>query len=133
MKAAIASMLLVGATWLGGCGGGGGGSGNGGSGSCTPRSTASVAINASGFTPKAVCVLPGGSVTFMNADTVAHDIESGTTCASLNLGSIGAGQSVAATFPTAEVCPFMDVAHSSDPAFQGTVAVSSGMTTGPGY
>ncbi len=133
MKAAIASMLLVGATWLGGCGGGGGGSGNGGSGSCTPRSTASVAINASGFTPKAVCVLPGGSVTFMNADTVAHDIESGATCASLNLGPIAAGKSAVASFQTAETCSFVDAAHSADPAFQGTVAVSSGTTTGPGY
>ncbi len=132
MKAAIASMLLVAGAWLGGCGGGGG-SGNGGSGSCTPQSSASVTVNASGFTPKAVCVLPGGSVTFTNADTVPHDIESGTTCTSLNLGPIAAGQHAMASFTTAEVCTFQDAAHASDPAFQGTVAVSSAMTTGPGY
>ncbi len=131
MKAAMGSMLLVAAAaWLGGCGGGG--SGNG-SGSCNPGPTASVTINASGFTPKAVCVVPTGQVTFMNADTVAHDIESGATCASLNLGPIAAGKSAVASFQTAETCSFVDAAHSADPAFQGTVAVSSGTTTGPGY
>ena len=100
---------------------------------CTPAATAQVTVSSTGFEPTAVCVLPGGTVTFNNADTVAHDIESGTTCTALNLGSIPAGMSVGATLPTAAVCTFFDAAHSTNPAFEGTVAVTSSMTIGPGY
>jgi plastocyanin len=125
------SMVLA-AALLAGCGGGSTSDG-GGTGSCEPGQTALVTIAATGFTPRAVCVLPGGAVTFANGDTVAHDVESGMTCQALNLGPIAAGQSRTATFPTAATCPFFDAAHSSDPAFQGTVAVSSAPTTGPGY
>ena len=131
MKAALCSAMMMAAAFLGGCGGSS--SGGGGSGSCTPGSTASITIGAGGFSPKAVCVVPGGSVTFRNGDTVAHDIESGVTCTELNLGSIAAGQNKTATFATSQTCPFFDAAHSNDAAFQGTVAVSSAPTTGPGY
>jgi plastocyanin len=92
-----------------------------------------MTIGSGGFSPRAVCVLPGGSVTIANGDTVAHDIESGLTCTELNLGPIEAGKSKTASFSTAQTCTFFDAAHSTDAAFQGTVAVSSGMTTGPGY
>ena len=125
------SFLLAAAALLAACGGGT--SDGGGSGNCTPGQAALVTVAAGGFTPRAVCVVPGGSVTFANGDTVAHDIESGTTCPALNLGPIAAGQSMTATLPTAATCPFFDAAHSNDPAFQGTVAVSSAPTTGPGY
>jgi plastocyanin len=132
MKAAVCSTLLVAAVvMLGGCGGGG--SSTSGSGTCTPGRTASVAVSATGFSPVAVCITPDGSVTFTNGDTVAHDIESGVTCTALNLGEIPAGQSKTATFPTETTCPFFDAAHSTDTAFQGTVAVSTNPTTGPGY
>lgn len=126
------SMVLAAAALLAACGGGGT-SGGGGSGSCTPEQTALVTITAGGFAPKAVCLLPGGAVTFANGDSVAHDIESGMTCQALNLGPIAAGQSRSVTLPTAATCPFFDAARSNDPAFQGTVAVSSAPTTGPGY
>jgi hypothetical protein len=133
MKAALASIVFAAGALLGGCGGGGGSSSSSGTGSCTPGPTAAFTISSTGLTPRAVCVLPGGSVTFTNSDTVPHDIESGTTCTELNLGPIPAGQSKVVTFPTTQTCTFFEAAHSTNPAFQGTVAVSSGMTTGPGY
>jgi hypothetical protein len=51
----------------------------------------------------------------------------------LDIGTLAAGQSKPVTFPTTETCTITDAAHATDPAFQATVAVSSGMTTGPGY
>lgn len=131
MKAALGWTALAAAAVLGGCGGG---SDDGGTGACTPGQTASLTVASSGFSPRAVCVLPGGSVTLQNTDSVPHDVESGPTCTQLNLGAVGAGQSVTtATFPTAQTCTFFDAAHSNDPAFQGTVAVTAGTVTGPGY
>jgi len=112
---------------------GGGSSSSSSSGSCTPGPTATITITAGGFTPRAVCVLPSGTVNFTNSDTATHDIESGTTCTQLNLGPIPAGQTKTVTFPTTEICTFFEAAQSSNAAFQGTVAVSSAPTTGPGY
>ncbi len=128
MKAAIGGVVL--AAVLGGCGGGGS---SGGGGTCTPRTTATVTVGAGGFTPKAVCVLPTGTVTFTNSDTVAHDIESGMSCTQLNLGSIPAGGTRNVSFPSTETCSFFDAAHSTDAAFQGVVAVSTSTTGGAGY
>ncbi len=127
-------VTLIGAALLGACGGGS--SSKQGGGSCTPGQSASVGIGASGFTPVAVCVLPAGTVTFTNHDSAAHDVEASSTasaCTGLNLGSIAAGQAATASFPTAAVCTFHDAAHASDMAFQGTVAVTTGQATGPGY
>lgn len=131
MKKTLCWTTLAAAALLSGCGGGS--SGSSPAGSCTPSQTAGVNVAASGFSPKAVCILPGGAVTFTNGDTVAHDLESGMTCTQLNLGAIAAGQSRTVSFPTSETCPFFDAAHSNESAFQGTVAVSSAPTTGPGY
>jgi plastocyanin len=135
MKAVFVWAAAFAAAVLGGCGGGGGSSG-GGSGTCNPGQTATVTVGASGFSPKAVCVVPTGTVTFHNSDSSSHDIESAsaTTCTELNLGSIDAGQSKTTTaFPTTQTCSFVDANHSADAAFQGTVAVSNAPTTGPGY
>ena len=131
MRAVLCSTVLAAAVLLGGCGGGSSSSST--SGTCSPGSIASMTISSTGFTPRAVCVLPGGAVTFMNSDTAAHVLVTGATCSSLNLGTLAAGQSKSVTFPTAQTCTLFDAAHSTDAAFQGTVAVSSGTTTGPGY
>jgi plastocyanin len=72
-------------------------------------------------------------VTFTNNDTASHDIESTGTCTALNLGTIAAGQSGTAMFPTTTTCTYQDATHAGNAAFQGTVAVSSAPTTGPGY
>lgn len=129
-----ASSWILGAAALGVAACGSDSSGTGGTGgTCTPTGAASITITSAGVAPKAVCVLPGGTVTFVNDDAVAHDIESGTACPDLNLGSIPAGQSRAATLAAAEVCSFHDAATPTNTAFQGTVAVSSAPATGPGY
>jgi hypothetical protein len=111
---------------------GGGGSSGGSGGSCTPGSTASMTLTSSGVSPKAVCVLPGGTVTFTNNDAAAHDIE-GSGCTELNLGPIAPAASKSATFPTSETCTFHDAGSPSNAAFQGTVAVTSAPASGPGY
>ncbi len=98
-----------------------------------PASSAAIRITASGVTPTAVCVLPGGSVAFTNDDMVQHDIESGTGCPALNLGVIAPAQSKSATFPSAMTCPFHDAGSPTNAAFQGTVAVTSAPVSGPGY
>ncbi|BDG05126.1 cupredoxin domain-containing protein [Anaeromyxobacter oryzae] len=131
MRAAIEWTVVVAAAALvGGCGGSS--ASTGGSGGCTPTQPASVAIDASGFTPKILCVPAGGTVTFTNGDSASHDIESGMTCQGLNLGTIAAGQSKTVAFPGAATCPFFDAAHSSDAAFQGTVTVTPTPSTGGG-
>ncbi|MFT3916691.1 MAG: hypothetical protein QM704_22205 [Anaeromyxobacteraceae bacterium] len=130
MSAKLVSSLALTVT-LAACGGSS--SESGAPGGCTPGTSASIAISASGVSPKAVCVKPGGTVTFTNNDTAAHDIESGATCTALNLGAIAAAGTATATFPTAQTCTFHDQGDPSNTAFQGTVAVSSGQVTGPGY
>jgi len=134
MKAGARSILMAAAVVFGGCGGGS--SSTSGSGSCSPGQSAAISIASTGVSPKAVCVLPGGTVTFTNHDSVAHDVEqSGSVpaCTGLNLGAIAAGQPGTAMFPTAATCQFLDATRSSDTAFQGTVAVTTAPATGPGY
>ncbi|MFO0583531.1 MAG: hypothetical protein U0229_14765 [Anaeromyxobacter sp.] len=130
MSAKRLSSLVV-AVALSACGGSS--SDTGGAGGCTPGASASITISSTGVSPKAVCVKPGGTVKFTNDDTAAHDIESGATCTALNLGAIVAAGSATATFPTAQTCAFHDQGDPTNTAFQGTVAVSSGQVTGPGY
>jgi plastocyanin len=98
-----------------------------------PGPSAAITITSAGVAPKAVCVLPGGTVTFTNSDTVQHDIQSGTTCTELNLGVIAPAGSKSATLPTAAICPFHDAGAPSNTALQGTVAVTTAPATGPGY
>jgi plastocyanin len=134
MKVGACSILVAAAVVSGGCGGGS--SSKQGSGSCTPGQSAAMSISSTGVTPQAVCVLPGGTVTITNHDSVAHDIEASTStaeCTGLNLGSIAAGQAATAMFPAAVTCPLHDAAHPSDAAFQGNVYVTTAPATGPGY
>lgn len=133
MRANVRWIVVAMGAALGGCGGAYGSSGSSSAGRCTPTQTADVEVTSGGFSPRAVCVVPTGSVTITNGDAVDHDIESGMTCAQLNLGPIPAGEARTATFPTTQTCAFFDAAHSDEAAFQGTVAVSSAPTTGPGY
>lgn len=133
MKAGVFSTLIA-AALLGACGGGS--SSKQGNGTCTPGQSATMSITSAGVSPQAVCVLPGGTVTINNHDTVAHDIEAstaGTACAALNLGSIAASQAATAMLATAATCTFHDAGRASDAAFQGNVYVTSAPATGPGY
>jgi plastocyanin len=123
-------LLVVAAVTLAACGGSDSGSG---AGTCTPSSSATVTINAGGLSPQAVCVRPGGSVTFVNADTQPHDIESTGGCPELNLGVIAPAGRKVARFDTAQTCTFHDAANPANASFQGTVAVSEAQVEGPGY
>ncbi len=117
---------------LSGCGGDGGGTGGTG-GTCTPGTAATVTLSSTGASPKAVCVVPAGRVTFNNTDTVAHGVEFDAACGVAAVPSIAAGATGSATFPTAKVCSFHDTAAPTNVAFQGTVAVSDIVVGGPGY
>jgi hypothetical protein len=124
----MAGLAVVG---LAACGGSDGGGTTGGS--CTPTLAGNVSITAAGVAPKALCVLPTGTVTFTNNDTVQHDIEADVGCTPLNLGVIAPASSKAATFPSAATCAYHDALNATNAAFQGTVAVSPAPVTGPGY
>jgi hypothetical protein len=115
---------------LAGCGGG---EEAGGGGRCTPGPSAAFTLMSSGVSPAAVCVLPNGSVTFTNGDSVAHDIQSSGVCSELDLGAIAPGASKSATFAAVGVCTFRDAGAPSDTRFQGTVAVTTVQAEGPGY
>jgi plastocyanin len=115
------------------CGGGGGG-GGGGSGTCTPVVERTMTISATGVSPTAVCVLPGGRVTFTNNDTVAHDVQGDASCSALNLGTIAPTTSKVATLPAVQTCTFHDTGtFATNVAFQGTVAVATAVVSGAGY
>lgn len=132
MKPKRASGLLaLAVAFLGACGGSD--SPGSGTGRCTPTAAATVTLTSAGVTPKAVCVLPGGTVTFVNNDAVAHDIQSDGGCPEVSVGSIAPTTNKVATFPAAQTCTFHDAVNPAATAFQGTVAVSSAPTEGPGY
>jgi len=111
----------------------GGSSGGGGSATCTPSGTAAIAITAKGTSPQNACVTPGGTVTFTNNDTTAHQIEFGAADCPANLASIPAGGQVSPVFPTQANCLYHDALNASNTAFQGTVAVSNATVSGGGY
>ena len=105
--------------------GGGGGSGIGGAGS----SEATITITSAGVLPNSVTISSGNWVTFVNSDTVTHDIESDpypthTDCPGLNIGILTPGQrrdSVALT--DIRTCGYHDHLRPTLPVFQGTVRV----------
>ena len=113
------------------CGGGGGG----GAESCSPGPSASLSITATGLSPMNVCVAPGGTVTFTNSDTATtHDVEFESAGCPRNPGDIAPGGGrVNVTFPTEGNCSFYDGKNASNPAFRGTVAVTSIVVSGGGY
>ena len=133
MRMASCFALGVTAAALAACGGGGGG--GGGAASCTPNTMASMTITAAGVTPINACVLPAGTVSFKNNDTVAHhivfDVGGCPTLAQIDPGATGS-----AVFPpvTSQLnCSFHDGAAPTNTAFQGTVAVTLATVSGGGY
>ncbi len=119
--------LFAGAAVLGACGGssspGGGGT------SCAAAVTVSIA--GTGVSPKTICVVPTGSVTFTNGDTVAHNMAiTGTSCPA-GPGLLASGASGRSTFPTATVCQFDDALAPTNMSFQGSIAVNAAPP--PGY
>ena len=109
-----------------------GGSSSGGN-SCTPGSSATITITATGMSPQNACIQPGGSVTFTNSDSVQHDVEfEGSGCPT-SPGGIQAGASKSTVFPNSQNCGYSDATKAGVAAFTGTIAVSTQTQTGGGY
>lgn len=125
--------LCSAAVLLGACGGSMNNSGGGTT--CNPGGTAAITIKSTGMSPMNVCVLPSGTLTFTNSDTVPHDMVSDATCPELNTGPIAPSGGIAmVTFTnTSKICSFKDSLNPSNTAFQGFVNVTTAPVGGPGY
>jgi plastocyanin len=100
-------------------GGGGGGSTN----------TTTITITSSGVSPRDITVALGSRVTFVNNDTVPHDMDSNphpehTDCPPLNIGFIAPGASgISQNLTTARTCGFHDHNQPSNTNLQGVVRI----------
>jgi plastocyanin len=91
---------------------------------------ATIAITASGLTPRAVSITPGQSVTFTNNDTVAHEIVSTpvptySDCPPINLvGRLEPGQSKqTGALSATGSCGFLDLLRSGDNRWRGAITI----------
>ncbi len=95
-----------------------------------PVGTTTITITTSGVSPKAILVSRGAQVTFINNDTVPHDMSSDphpdhTDCPAINqAGFLLPGQSrQTGNLTTPRVCGFHDHEHETVVALQGTITV----------
>jgi len=111
---AVVALSVVVAVTLSACasGGSGGSSSGGGTGS----TAVTVSMKNVAFSPSDVTVAVGGTVTFVNDDTVAHDVVGD----SWDSGQLAPGASFAQTFPTAGTFAFHCSIH---PSMTGSVTV----------
>ncbi len=96
--AVVATAVLTTVAWSCGGGGDGGGNPNPGGPSNPLPSTATVTISSTGTTTSGAGVAIGGTVTFVNNDSVAHEMSSNphpvhTDCPALNIGTLQPQQS----------------------------------------
>ncbi len=89
-----------------------------------------ITITASGVSPKALTVPRGTQVTFVNNDTVSHEMASNphpvhTDCPDINtVGFLSPGQSkMTANLNTPRTCGYHDHNRSSDSSLQGTITI----------
>jgi len=125
----IALALAVAGALVVACGGSGGGGGQ----TCTPTSSFTITITSTGMSPQNACVLPNGTVTFSNSDTVQHDIEFAGSGCPQSPGGIQPGSSAPVQFTTVQNCGYSDNSKQGVAAFTGTIAVSNETQTGGGY
>jgi plastocyanin len=104
-----------------GTGGGGGGG--------TGVSAATITITASGVSPSSVTIASGNRVTFVNNDTVVHEMASDphpihTDCPGLNIGQLGPGATRdSANLTTRRTCGFHDHINPDNASLKGSVTV----------
>jgi plastocyanin len=92
------------------------------SGPAPTNMTATVTIRSTGFEPTFVLLRPGGTLTFDNRDSVAHQVVS-EACSELNVASIGAGRKVSVHMRSVTMtCGYSDQA---DPSLRGSVQLCS--------
>jgi plastocyanin len=96
-------------------------------GAAAGKTTTTVTISKTGYTPTAVSITTGDAVAFKNTDTVAHTVKlsptTGLNCSAAVPLVIAAGQSADCTFPNAGNFKFSDPANNKK-AFRGTITVS---------
>ena len=101
--------------------------GSGGSGGST--NTTTITITSAGASPRDITVAVGSRVTFINNDSVPHDMNSNphpehTDCPALNIGFISAGQQgISQNLTTARVCGFHDHNQPSNTNLQGIIRI----------
>ena len=89
-------------------------------GSSALAGTAGIEITKDGFTPAAVSIQSGDSVTWKNSDTGAHEVVVDKTGCTLSLQP---AQSSACTFPTPGLFTYSDPTQKA-PGFKGTITVA---------
>jgi plastocyanin len=91
------------------------------------KTTKTVTISHTGYTPTAVSITTGDAVLFKNTDTVAHTVQfnstTGVSCSAAVPLAIPAGQSASCTFSNAGRYKFSDPANNKK-AFRGTITVT---------
>lgn len=101
-------------------------------GAAAGKTTTTVTISKTGYTPTAVSITTGDVVVFKNTDTVAHTVSfnatTGVSCSAAVPLVIAAGQSASCTFSTAGKFRFSDPA-SNKKAFRGTITVSPSLVS----
>ncbi len=91
--------------------------------------TVTITITAAGVDPKNVTVARGGTVVFMNADSVAHFPASNphpvhTDCPDINVGSLAPGQSgPTQALNTVRTCGFHDHNNPQNDALKGSITI----------
>jgi plastocyanin len=121
------------ASWLGVCGLAATACGHGTTGGQTSPSSVAAAvitITATGANPKSVVVSPGSQVTFVNADTVEHQMYSDphpehTDCPELDsVGYLAPGQSrQSGNLNVVRTCGFHDHIHFDNDALKGSIVI----------
>ena len=93
-----------------------------------PSGPPTVTLSATGFAPQEITVPVGGRVTFVNADRIGHDINSGIDHTSRDcpevdvVGFLVGGQSRdTSIFGEAKTCRFHDHDNVGNPAYQGRI------------
>jgi plastocyanin len=74
--------------------------GGGGGGGTTPVATTAVSMVSSSFSPRAIRVSPGATVTWTNSDGIAHNVTFTTAASSIKINDFANG-SASLTMPTA--------------------------------
>ena len=96
-------------------------------GAAAGKTSKTVTIGHTGYTPTAVSIATGDVVVFKNADTVAHTVDfnstTGMSCGVAIPLVVAAGQSASCTFSSAGKFRFSDPA-SKKKAFRGTITVT---------
>lgn len=129
MKSATGLALFVAAVGLAACGGGGGG----GDGTCTAGQSFTFTIGGTGLSPRAGCVLPSGSVSYVNETDDPQTVAASGACAGLAT-AVGANATATISAPGSAInCTFGVSEHADDSRFQGQLAVTTGQVTGPGH